>query len=207
MDDHLITITKICRMFKENNIHYQLMTNDQKQIVAVVMKYDKHEWSPLLAVVPTDNNRVKIDFMDTTDRYVTVEHDKESVYNLQTAKYTVCVFKLLMTYLNDAETEDPADKFTEIEDDLIAIPVQRHIHDYLEDEGMTLKDLAEKLDMSTYNLSMNLNDYDQFGKEFLIALAHATGTSDEYWINLQNQYLNARNKIEKIRKGRRLEND
>lgn len=112
-----------------------------------------------------------------------------------------------MTYLNDAETEDPADKFTEIEDDLIAIPVQRHIHDYLEDEGMTLKDLAEKLDMSTYNLSMNLNDYDQFGKEFLIALAHATGTSDEYWINLQNQYLNARNKIEKIRKGRRLEND
>lgn len=207
MDDHLITITKICKMFKENNIHYQLMTNDQKQTVAVVMKYDKHEWSPLLAVVPTDNNRVKIDFMDTTDRYVTVEHDKESVYNLQTAKYTVCVFKLLMTYLNNAETEDPADKFTEIEDDLIAIPVQKHIHDYLEDEGMTLKDLAEKLDMSTYNLSMNLNDYDHFGKEFLIDLAHATGTSDEYWINLQKQYLATRAKIEKIRKGKGLEND
>ena len=205
MDDQLIT--KICRMFKENSIHYQLMTNDQKQTVAVVMKYDKHEWSPLLAVVSTDNNRVKIDFMDTTDRYVTVEHDKESVYDLQTAKYTVRVFKLLMTYLNDAETENPADKFTEIEDDLIAIPVQKHINDYLKDEGMTLKDLAEKLNMSTYNLSMNLNDYDHFGKEFLIDLAHATETSDEYWINLQNQYLNMRNKIEKIRKDKGLKND
>lgn len=32
MDDQLIT--KICRMFKENNIYYQLMTNDQKQTVA-----------------------------------------------------------------------------------------------------------------------------------------------------------------------------
>lgn len=205
MDDQLIT--KICRIFKENNIYYQLMTNDQKQIVAVVMKYDKHEWSPLLAVVPTDNNRVKIDFMDTTDQYVTVEHDKESVYDLQTAKYTVRVFKLLMTYLNDAETENPADKFTEIEDDLIAIPVQKRINDYLEDEDMTLKDLAEELNMSTYNLSMNLNDYDQFSKEFLIDLARATGTSDEYWINLQNQYLDARNKIEKIRKSKGLEND
>lgn len=205
MDDQLIT--KICRMFKENNVHYQLMTNDQKQTVAVVMKYDKNEWSPLLAVVPADNNRVKIDFMDTTDRYVTVEHDKESVYDLQTAKYTVRVFKLLMTYLNDAETEDPADKFTEIEDDLIAIPVQKHIHDYLEDKDMTLKDLAEKLNMSTYNLGMNLNDYDQFSKEFLIDLAHATGTSDEYWINLQKQYLATRAKIEKIRKCRGMEND
>lgn len=205
MNDQLIT--KICRTFKENNIHYQLMTNDQMQTVAVVMKYDKHEWSPLLAVVPTDNNRVKIDFMDTTDRYVTVEHDKESVYDLQTAKYTVRVFKLLMTYLNDAETEDSADKFMEIEGNLIAIPIQRHINDYLEDEDMTLKDLAEKLNMSTYNLSMNLNDYDQFSKEFVINLAHATRTSDEYWINLQNQYLNARNKIEKIRKDKGLEND
>ena len=54
---------------------------------------------------------------------------------------------------------------------------------------------------------MNLNDYDHFGKEFLIDLAHATGTSDEYWINLQNQYLNMRNKIEKIRKGKGMEND
>lgn len=205
MDDQLIT--KICRMFKENNIHHQLMTNDQKQTAAVVMKYDKHEWSPLLAVVPTDNNRVKIDFVDTTDRYVTVEHDKESVYDLQTAKYTVRVFQLLMTYLNDAETEDPADKFTEIEGNLIAIPIQKHISNYLEDEGMTLKDLAEKLDMSAHNLSMNLNDYDHFGKEFLIDLARATGTSDEYWINLQKQYLATRTKIEKIRKGKGLEND
>lgn len=205
MDDQLVT--KICRMFKENSIYYQLMTNDQMQTVAVVMKYDQHEWSPLLAVVPTDNNRVKIDFMDTTDRYVTVEHDKESIYDLQTAKYMVRVFQLLMTYLNDAETEDSADKFMEIEGDLIAIPIQRHINNYLEDEGMTLKDLAEKLNMSTYNLSMNLNDYDQFSKEFLIDLARATETSDEYWINLQNQYLNARNKIENIRKGRGMEND
>lgn len=205
MDDQLIT--KICRMFKENSIYYQLMTNDQKQTVAVVMKYDKHEWSPLLAVVPTDNNRVKIDFMDTTDRYVTVEHDKESVYDLQTARYAVRVFQLLMTYLNDAETEDPADKFTEIEGDLIAIPIQRHINNYLDDEGMTLKDLAEKLNMSAHNLSMNLNDYDQFSKEFLSDLAHATGTSDEYWINLQKQYLDTRNKIEKIRKSKGLEND
>ena len=124
MDDQLIT--KIRRMFKENNIHYQLMT-------------------------------------------------------------------------------DPANKFMEIEGDLIAIPIQRHINNYLKDEDMTLKDLAEELNMSTYNLSMNLNDYDHFGKEFLIDLAHATGTSDEYWINLQNQYLDTRNKIEKIRKG--MEND
>ena len=109
--------------------------------------------------------------------------------------------------LINAETEDTADKFTEIEDDLIAIPVQKHINDYLKDEDMTLKDLAEELNMSTYNLSMYLNDYDHFGKEFLIDLAHATGTSDEYWINLQNQYLNMRNKIEKIRKGKGLEND
>lgn len=69
--------------------------------------------------------------------------------------------------------------------DKVAFHPGYYIKEYVDESGLTQEDFAKRLDTTPKNLSILIRGDQRLSVDMAMKLSRMTGTSAEYWLNIQ----------------------
>ncbi|MFD1472250.1 helix-turn-helix transcriptional regulator [Companilactobacillus mishanensis] len=82
-------------------------------------------------------------------------------------------------------------------DSLLAIHPGYYIKEYLEEENMNQRELADRMNTNEKQISLLLNGRIELDNQLIEKLSLALGTSNSLWKNLNDKFLKTKEEIEK----------